>query len=61
MQDLLSVEESALTDVSSDQFLLGRYMWVINSGPMAMHEPYKSKSDDILCKNTFGVKNGVAK
>ena len=29
-------------------------MWVNNSGPIAMHEPYKS--DDISCKITFGVK-----
>ena len=30
------------------------YMWVNNSGLIAMHEPYKS--NNILCKNTFGVK-----
>ena len=29
-------------------------MWVKNSGPIAMHETYKS--NDISCKNTFGVK-----
>ena len=35
-------------------FCRGSYMWVNNSGPTAMHEPYKG--DDISCKNTFGVK-----
>ena len=35
-------------------FCQGSYMWVNNSGSMAMHEPYKI--DDILCKNTFGAK-----
>ena len=30
-----------------------------NSGPVAMHEPYKS--DDISSKNTFGINNGAAK
>ena len=34
-------------------FCQGNYIWVNHSGPIAMHEPYKS--DDILCKNTFGV------
>ena len=29
-------------------------MLVNNSGPIAMHEPYKS--DDISCKNTFSIK-----
>ena len=29
-------------------------MRINNSGPIAIHEPYKS--DDILCNNTFGVK-----
>ena len=29
-------------------------MWVNNSGPVAMDEPYKT--NDISCKNTFGVK-----
>ena len=33
-------------------------MWVNNSEPIAMHEPYKN---DITCKNTFGVNKGVAK
>ena len=28
-------------------------MWVNNSEPIAMHEPYKS---DISCKSIFGVK-----
>ena len=42
MQVVLSVEECALTDVPSDQLLLGSYMWVNNSGPIVMHEPYKS-------------------
>ena len=51
MQVLLSVEESALTDVN---FYSGSYTWVNNSGSIAMHEPYKS--DDILCKNTVNVK-----
>ena len=51
------MEESALTDVSSDQLLpgyLASYMWVNNSGPIAMHEFYKS--NDFSCKSTFGVK-----
>ena len=30
-----------------------------NSGLIAMHEPHKS--DDISCKNTFSVLEGVAK
>ena len=34
-------------------------MWVNNSGPIAMHEPYKS--DDISCKNSFGIEKGAAK
>ena len=29
-------------------------MWFENSGPIAMYEP--RKSNDISCKNTFGVK-----
>ena len=48
MQVVLSVKESAVTDVSSDQLVLVRYMWVNNSGPIAMHEPHKS--DDISWK-----------
>ena len=51
MQVVKSVKESAQTDVSTDQIY-----WAScnDSGPIAMHEPYKS--NDILCKNTFGVK-----
>ena len=41
MQIVLSVEEGALTDVSSDQLLQGTYTWVNISGSIAMHEPYK--------------------
>ena len=48
------MEESALTDVSSDQLLLGSSMLINNSGLIAVHKPYIS--DDISCKNTFGVK-----
>ena len=29
-------------------------MWVKNSGPIAMHEPYRI--NDISCKNVFSVK-----
>ena len=29
-------------------------VWVKNSGPIVMHEPYKN--NDISCKNPFGVK-----
>ena len=43
-----------LTNVSSDQLLLGQLYVSNNSGRMAMYEPYKS--DDISCNNTFGVK-----
>ena len=50
---VLLVEESALTNVSSDQLQLG-CMWVNNFKSITKHEHYKS--DDILCKNTFGVK-----
>ena len=32
-------------------------LWDNHSEPVAMHEPYKS--NDISCKNTFGVKNGT--
>ena len=53
LQVLLSVEESTLTDVAI--FWLtsewGSYMWVNNSEPIAMHEPYKS--DDISCKTSL--------
>ena len=35
-------------------FCWGSCMWVNSSGPIAMHEPYKS--DDILCKNTCDLK-----
>ena len=35
-------------------FCWGSYMWGNNSVPIVMHEPYKS--DDISCRNTFGVK-----
>ena len=50
------MEKSALTDVSPDQLLLLRKLYVsqYNSGPIAMHEPYKS--NDISYKNTFGIK-----
>ena len=34
--------------------MVASYMWVKNSGPIAMHKPYKS--NNISCKNTFGVK-----
>ena len=37
-------------------YLLIKFCWgsCNDSGPIAMHEPYKS--NDILCKNTFGIK-----
>ena len=54
MQVVLSVKESALTDVSSDQLLSGRYMLVNNSGPVAMHGSYKS--DDITWKTPLVYK-----
>ena len=44
------MEGSALTDVLPDQLLLGyiaiAILWLNNSGPIAIHEPYKS--DDRL-------------
>ena len=53
MQVVLSVEESALTDVCFDQHLPGSCICFNNSGPIAIHELYKT--NDISCKNTFGV------
>ena len=59
MQVILSVEGSALTDVSFDQLLSDSclwtwidyiIMWVNNSGPIAMHEPYKSMQKHLWCK-----------
>ena len=48
---------NALTDASSDHLLINfcQGSYIINkSGPIAMHEPYKS--NDISCNNTFSVK-----
>ena len=40
-------------------FYQGSSVWVNNTGPIAMYESYKS--DDISCKNIFGVYKDVAK
>ena len=55
MQVVLSVEEIALTDVSSDQL---SSVWVNNAVTIAIHESYKG---DISCKNTFSVYKGADK
>ena len=56
LQVSLSVEESTLTDVVIFSLTSewDSCMWVNNSEPIAMNKPYKS--DDISCKNIFGVK-----